>query len=154
MSRICRNFEITGLIYSNSERSIQFLKQNVFLTSPGGFSNLIHWNNQNSNQKINGVQKFTGKRSNRKVRKYFSYLLQGNRQKETDKETEKCIYSFMRFSYLETTSNYFRGLTGLQILLRKVIIVHQGHIHDTLYVQLSQCPMTEGMYRLIIMRSL
>ena len=30
--RICKRFDITGTIYSNSERSEQFLKQNVFLT--------------------------------------------------------------------------------------------------------------------------
>ena len=30
--RICKFFEITRSIYSNSERSVQFLKQNAFLT--------------------------------------------------------------------------------------------------------------------------
>ena len=30
--RICKTFEITKTIYSNSERSVQFLKQNAFLT--------------------------------------------------------------------------------------------------------------------------
>ena len=35
--RISKNFEITRTIYSNSERSVQFLKQTDFLTCPWRF---------------------------------------------------------------------------------------------------------------------
>ena len=45
--RICKYFEITRTIYSNSERLEQFLKQDAFLTYPGGFSDIIHNNNYN-----------------------------------------------------------------------------------------------------------
>ena len=41
MSRISKMFEIIRTIYSNSESSVQFLKQNAFLLVPGGFSDLI-----------------------------------------------------------------------------------------------------------------
>ena len=46
MPRICKNFEITRTIYSNSERS----------EHPGGFSYLINQNNQNSNWKKMGFR--------------------------------------------------------------------------------------------------
>ena len=43
--------EITTTIYSNSKRSVQFLKTNDFLTRSGDFSDLINRNNLNSNWK-------------------------------------------------------------------------------------------------------
>ena len=40
-----QNFETAATIYSNSERSVQFLKQKASWLFPGGFSDLIHFNN-------------------------------------------------------------------------------------------------------------
>ena len=57
-------------IYSNSERSEQFLLTECFfnLLVPGSFSDQINYNNQNSNWKKNiGIQKHAGK-----VRNCFS----------------------------------------------------------------------------------
>ena len=44
-------FEIIRTIYSNSETSVKFLKQNAFLTFAGGFSDLLREKNYKSNWK-------------------------------------------------------------------------------------------------------
>ena len=62
MPRICKHFEITSAIYSSNERSLQFLKQNTFLT----FSQRFHRSNTLEQlefklEKIIGIQKLAGK---------------------------------------------------------------------------------------------
>ena len=66
-SRICKIFEITRTIYSNSQRSEQFLKQNVFLTCYWMFHELEQI--KIKLEKIIGIQKPTGK-----VRKRIDHI--------------------------------------------------------------------------------
>ena len=57
--RVFKDFEITRIIYSNSERSEQFLKQNAFLTCYRRFHTLEQIKIRL--EKIIGIQKPTGK---------------------------------------------------------------------------------------------
>ena len=67
--RICENFDITTAIYSNSEMSEQFLKQNAFLTCSLMFlrSNTLE-QFKFKLEKITGIQKHAGKVKKKKIR--------------------------------------------------------------------------------------